>query len=256
VKHHVNSGLFTRSSTLGVLAIIALMGCPTAHHPSSTEFVRYGGMHEAIGQQQHHGRVALVEVLDQPHFYGVGAVEGLQGEITILDSEAVVTGAAPDGRLDSLPSAVLQATMLAGRSVPEWTSVTLDEAVPNDRLDERIAAAAEAAGLNPDGPFVFMVDGALTDVRVHVINGACPVHARMKNLTLSEKVRPFELEAKSLAGMTVGVYAKGSVGQLTHPATNTHAHLIWEDDLTGRRVTGHLERFGLAPGADLKLPAE
>jgi hypothetical protein len=212
-------------------------------------------MHEAIGQKQHHGRVALAEILEQPHFYGVGAVSGLRGEITILDSETVVTAGAPDGRLDSLPPADLQATMLAGQPVPNWTNVTLDEKIPQDRLDETIAAAAETAGLDPDDPFVFVVEGELTDVHLHVINGACPVHARIKGITLSDDEQPFDLEAPNLSGTAVGVYATGSVGELTHPATSTHAHLIWEDQRTGQRVTGHLERFGLNPGAVLKLPA-
>jgi hypothetical protein len=51
------------------------------------------------------------------------------------------------------------------------------------------------------------------------------------------------------------VYAEGSVGQLTLPATSTHGHLVYKDPASGRKVTGHLERFGLAPGAVLKLPA-
>ena len=245
-----------RSFTLGVLTISALSSCQTTQRAPSTEFARYGGMHEAIGQGKHHGRVSLAEVVDRPRFYGIGAIERLQGEITILDSEAVVTGVARDGRPVPRSPADLQATLLAGQSVPVWTSVTLEEAVGHDGLDATIAAATELAGLDPAAPIVFVVEGALTDVRLHVINGACPVHARMKDLTLSEAERPFELEAETLAGTVVGVYASGSVGELTHPATSTHAHLIYEDDRTGQRVTGHLERIGLSPGAILKLPAE
>jgi hypothetical protein len=168
---------------------------------------------------------------------------------------AVVTGRAPDGRLHSLPPADLQATLLAGRTVPEWTRLVLHEEVPEDRLDATIGVAAEDAGLDPAAPFVFVVEGVVTGVRLHVINGACPVHARMKNLTLGQDERPFELEATTLEGTVVGVYAQGSVGELTHPATSIHAHLIWEDARTGQRDTGHLERFGLAPGAVLRLPA-
>jgi hypothetical protein len=52
----------------------------------------------------------------------------------------------------------------------------------------------------------------------------------------------------------VGVFAADSVGELTHPATSTHVHLIFEERDTGRLVTGHLERVGLAAGAVLKLP--
>jgi hypothetical protein len=210
-------------------------------------------MHESIGRKQDHGRVALADLVDRPHFYGVGAVEELRGEITILDSVAVVTGETPEGRLES-PSADIHATLLVGSSVPEWTTHILDEPVSEERVEAAISVTAKNAGLDPAVPFVFILEGELTNVRLHVINGACPVHARMKKITLDDDERPFELEATSLEGTVVGVYAEDSVGRLTHPATSIHAHLIWKDAQTGEPVTGHLERFGLASGAVLELP--
>lgn len=248
-------GRITWTLSLAALTLIALPGCRTPETEPAPELVRYGGMHETIGQKQHHGRVELTEILERSAFFGVGAVAGLGGEITIFDSVAVVTGVGPDGLLEPRLPADVQATLLAGQSVPRWTSSTLHEAAPADRIDATIAAAADDAGLATDAPFVFLIEGQFTEIRLHVLNGACPVHARMSKLTLGEDERPFELEATTLAGTAVGLYAEGSVGELTHPATSTHTHLIYEDPRTGHRVTGHLERFGLAPGAVLKLPA-
>jgi len=248
-------GRFVQVFAAVVVTAIALTGCQFNHDPPSNELVTYGGLHETIGLKQHQGRVSLAAVVDRPHFYGVGAVEGLRGEITIFDSVAVVTGGTSDGQLSSLSQTDLQATLLVGRSAPKWSTVVLDDGVMDDRLDRTIADAARDAGIDTTAPFVFLIEGGLIDVRLHVINGACPVHARLKNLALGPDEQAFELEATSLEGTVVGVYAEGSVGRLTHPATVTHPHLIWEDKRTGQRVTGHLERFGLAPGAVLRLPA-
>jgi hypothetical protein len=212
-------------------------------------------MHEAIGQKQHHGRVGVVEVVERPHFYGVGALSGLRGEITIQDSVATVTAVTPNGRLQVLRSDDVQATLLVGQSIEAWTSRTFHVAVSHEHFDEVIVAAAAEAGLDEAMPFMFTIEGEFTDVRLHVINGVCPLHARMTRLELTQDERPFELEAQALPGTVVGVYAAGSVGELTHPATSTHAHLIYTDSETGRRVTGHLERVGLGQGAVLKLPA-
>ena len=44
-------------------------------HGSS--LIQYGRMHEAIGQQQHQGRVLLGALLEKPHFFGVAALAGL-----------------------------------------------------------------------------------------------------------------------------------------------------------------------------------
>jgi hypothetical protein len=48
-------------------------------------------MHETIGMQNHQGRVMLGEFIDRPNFYGVGALEKLQADITIIESKAIVT---------------------------------------------------------------------------------------------------------------------------------------------------------------------
>jgi hypothetical protein len=210
-------------------------------------------MREAIGLGQDQGRVALAEVVGRPHFWGIGALEGLGGEITIVNSVAIVTAVGEDGGIHPRDGSAAQATMLVGASVPEWSDVPVAEDVPYAKLDETVSAMAAARGADVSAPFLFLLEGDFTDVRLHVLNGACPIHARIAKIELPPDERPFEQESEALAGTLVGVYAAGSVGELTHPATSIHAHLVYED-ATGRRVTGHVERAGVAAGAVLRLP--
>jgi hypothetical protein len=182
-------------------------------------------------------------------------LEGLKGEITVLDSVAVVTCVTPDGGPQAVAASDAKATLMVGQSVERWTRQALAEAVSHERFDETIGARAGGAGLETADPFVFVVEGTFADVRLHVINGACPIHARINKLEIAEGERPFELDVKNVSGTLVGVYAADAVGRLTHPATKTHTHLIYTDPATGERVTGHVERVGLAKGAVLKLPA-
>ena len=58
----------------------------------------------------------------------------------------------------------------------------------------------------------------------------------------------------SVRGTVVGVYAENSVGNLTHPGTSMHSHLVFTDPSSGLKVTGHLERLGLRSGSQLRLP--
>jgi hypothetical protein len=97
------------------------------------------------------------------------------------------------------------------------------------------------------------VVGTFRDVRVHVINGACPLHARRAGLTLDEPQRPFEATYESTSGTIVGVYAKGKAGVLTHPGTSTHMHLIYVEPRTGVTVTAHVEKIGFGPDCVLML---
>ena len=99
-----------------------------------------------------------------------------------------------------------------------------------------------------------MVEGDFGDARIHVINGACPVHARIKNTTVSKDKQPYEASLASVAGRLVGVYAKDAVGDLTQPATSVHAHLVFRDEESGDLLTAHTEQIGLRAGAVLSFP--
>ena len=99
-----------------------------------------------------------------------------------------------------------------------------------------------------------MIEGECTEVRLHVINGACPMRARMKKEEIPEGQKPFEFETETVEATVVGVFALDSVGKLTHPDTSQHAHLNYLDPASKQLVTGHLEKYGVKAGATLKLP--
>jgi alpha-acetolactate decarboxylase len=245
----------SRSVGLYLSAAVLLWGCGATKPPATARLVQIGAMHETIGKRQHQARVDVAEIAGRPHFYGVGALEGLKGEITILDSLAFVTRVTPEGAPQAGSPADAKATLIVGQSIERWTRHTMTEAVSHDRFDETIGARAVGAGVETADPFVFVIEGAFTEVRLHVINGACPIHARINKLEIPEGERPFELDVENVSGTLVGIYAADAVGRLTHPATKTHTHLIYTDPATGERVTGHVERVGLSKGATLKLPA-
>jgi alpha-acetolactate decarboxylase len=235
-----------------VCGVAALSGF--AKEGADGALVQFGTMREAIGQQQHQGRVALSTLVNQPHFFGVAALEKLEGEITVFDSDVTVTGVTAEGTLAAVSAKDAQATLLVGAYVADWTERTVDEDTPAAGFDDLIRDAARHSNIDVAEPFIFTIEGAFSDVRMHVINGACPMHARLKNIELPKEQAPFEGEFKSVRGRVVGVYASDAVGKLTHPATATHVHLIFRDDASGQTATGHVEQIGLAKGAVLKLP--
>jgi alpha-acetolactate decarboxylase len=245
----------TRNNAALVLAVLAL-GALSGFAPAVWDgtLVQYGSMREAVGQQHDQGRVALSTLTDKQNFFGVAALEGLEGEITIFDSDAIVTGVAGEGTLEPVPNKDLQATMLVGAYIPAWTEYEVDHDVPAAGFDDMVRDAAGKSGVDVSKPFMFTMEGEFSDVRMHVIHGACPIHARMKNIQLPKEEAPFEGQYPTIRGRLVGVYASNSVGVLTHPDTSTHVHLIFEDAASGKQVTAHIEQIGLVTGAVLKLP--
>jgi len=220
------------------------------------KIVQYGKMHEAIGKQQHQGRVQLKELVERPHFFGVAALEKLQGEATIVDGKVTVTRVDAKGQLEPSESTPLdsRATLLVGAYVPSWTEHKVVANVGSEEFDQYIADVAAKAGLKPSDPFVFTVEGEFSELRLHVINGACPMHARLRKIEIPKENLPFEAELDKVSGTLVGVFAKDAVGNITHPATSTHMHLVFKDTNSGKMVTGHVEQIGLLEGAVLRLP--
>lgn len=228
-----------------------------ARVPWDGKLVQYGSMHETIGQQQHEGRVSLREVAQGAQFYGVGALEGLQGEITFLGGVPTATRFDVENGLMAIDTTTddLKATLLVGAYVPYWTELVVERTVQPEAFDEYIAKAAEASGIDTTKPFVFAIDGIFMDIRLHVINGACPLHARLKKAEISKEKIPYELEQPEIFGTIVGVYASDAVGKLTHPDTATHNHLLFFDIDSGDPVTGHVEKVGISAASVLYLPA-
>jgi len=242
-----------RAALVGAgLALVAIPGI--AQESGDVALVQYGTMHEAIGQQHHQGRVGLSTLVNRPHFFGIAALEGLQGEITVFDSDVTITGVAAEGNLEPIRGDDLQATLLAGAYVPAWTEYKLEDDIAPAGFDEMVRDAATRSGVDVFKPFVFTIDGEFHDIRLHVIHGACPIHARMNKIQLAKEQMPFEGEFETIRGRLVGIYASDAVGKLTHPDTSTHVHLLFRDEASGENVTGHLERVGLAKDAVLRFP--
>lgn len=245
-------GYFSASMmVMGIAATTAV----TAQETWNGTLVQYGTMHEAIGQNKSEGRVELSAVTSKHHFYGIAALENLKGEITIFDSNPTVTEVGKDHALAAVDGSGRKATLLAGAYVPSWRECTVEAETPAAEFDGAIQNAAAKAGVDSSKPFVFTAEGEFTDVRLHVINGACPMHAKKQKVEIPKEKEPFEGEFAAVRGRIVGIYARDAVGKLTHPNTSTHVHLIFTDEKTGQTMTGHVERLGLPKGATLRLPA-
>ena len=219
------------------------------------EIVQHGRMHEVIGQQQHEGRIRLSDAVRRPHFFGVGALEELAGEVTILDGQVFATEVVAKTEIAPVNSeAEASAALLVGSHVPTWTEHTISETVPSNQLDAFLEKSATRAGLDTSKPFVFTVSGRLRDLQMHVIRGACPVHAKRSGVTLPHDRQPYVSSITETTGVLVGVFAKDAAGNITHPGSSSHTHVILGVDGAERKVTGHVEHVGLATGAVLRLP--
>ncbi|MFT5422877.1 MAG: hypothetical protein ACI89L_000646 [Phycisphaerales bacterium] len=207
-----------------------------------------GAMREVMREGHTQARFALDRLTD-PGVVAVGALEGLAGEITVLDGKVWVTsfdgdtlstsGPAPDGEAS--------ATLLALARVPRW-SVT--ERIAEDAtISDLVAGQVAASGLDTAGPFPFVLVPEFTSLELHVIRGYCPAGSTPED---ADTV-PWRWESERAKNVTiVGVYAPGQAGVMTHHGSDIHAHAILEID--GHRVTAHIDEAKLSGVVRVRLP--
>lgn len=216
---------------------------------------QYGEMHKVLsgGTAAAKPHVTLSEAMKEPHAYGVGALPGLEGEITLLDGNAYIARSHTGGiRVDGPETRPTDsAAMLTVAHVDKWNVFKTNKSLDQQGLEKFIAKCARLDGLDAYKPFPFVLQGEVTDLATHVLNGACPMRAGAK-LTADEQPWRYQSD-RPMQAKIVGFYAADAVGTLTHPGTSVHAHVLF--DYHGVTTTAHVERMAVAPGATLQLPA-
>jgi acetolactate decarboxylase len=232
------------------IAVLLVMGCacPRKDH-APTVFLpqvrTWGTLREGIHEGQVGPKVTLSDVLG-PGLYAVGAVTGLAGEITVVNGVAYSAVTVDDGiRVAPMPE--VTAAILVAAIVPGWMPTPVAAAADAAALDDRIESAAQAAGLDVDQPFPFIVEGTI-NATWHVLrsqgNPSSGTHAdHLRNATTGKLT-----EAPAVL---IGFFSRHHQGVFTHMGQRTHIHVITPD----RRTMGHVDEVSLPREATLKLPA-
>lgn len=241
------------------MGVVAVAACATASIPALKE-----GMVEYYGSQKNifetgkaEAKVPLTAMSGDFATFGVGAVAGLDGEITVFNGKPFVTKVR--GKEFTLDHSQDHAAVFA-----VWTKQSrwADEAVPSNiktylDLQNFVKARAVAAGIDVSQPFPFLLIGTPAELKWHI------------NVDRTEgKPIDKELFAKSKAGYVIKNEPVDIVGfhSEKHPGVfisayapaikekdvkNTiHIHLVSRDG----KSAGHIDDVTLAGGMTLRLP--
>lgn len=179
--------------------------------------------------------------------YALGALAGLDGEVTVLDGEVFLSR--PDGETvrSTRGAADAGATLLVSTRVTDWRDVPIDEAIPWESLDDEIARLARAAGLATDKRIPFRIDGTFPVLEWHIIDGSrLDGGGGSHHDHLAASIRGHEEDAPA---RVLGFYSESDQGVFTHMGSRTHLHCVLDD---GR--TAHVDRITIPVGAILRFP--
>jgi len=230
------------------LTIFSAFSCAATLDIGDTFKVEYKG---ALKNIMHKGDISsqadLTHFQETEHFYALGAVENLKGEILILDSKPFISSV-KDQKLTISNSINHKATLLVYASVDKWTSFNIPDNVSTyEDLEKHIEQTAKAKGINTAEPFPFLIEGIAKSIDWHVIDWekGDTDHSHEKHITSGLRGILTDQDVKIL-----GFYSNSHHAIFTHHTTNMHLHIKTTDN----KASGHLDGLALGQGMTLKLP--
>jgi alpha-acetolactate decarboxylase len=216
--------------------------------------VRWFGALSAI---MHEGRTEaaaqLADVLPGPHAWGVGALEGLAGEVTILDDRVWLARSKPDGTASISHGEIADADFAQGAALlvvanaDAWDELPVSTNIAWSGLDSCLESQLIAHGEALDAPVLLRIDGPVATLRWHVIDGSKMQpgagHAAHARSAVSGVLEQADAQL-------VGFFSRAHQGVFTHMGSHSHFHVVTRDGA----LTGHVDGVDLVAGARLLLP--
>lgn len=246
---------------MGAVAAVAVLGaCATATFtPKRSGLVEFGGSQKTIFDT---GRAAEVVPLSAfagtAGVQGLGAVSGLDGEITVLQGKPYVTKVRGSGFSMDHGSSHF-ATFAVWARVGAWSEQPVpDEVKGYVDLQTFVRSRAQAAGIDVDKPFPFQLAGAPAEVKWHINVDLTEGHPVTRELFAKSKANyvlrnePMDIVgfySENHPGVFISAYAPAiPAGGSARNAM--HIHMVSKDG----KSAGHIDNLTLAPGMVLRLP--
>jgi acetolactate decarboxylase len=234
-----------KRSDLIPLILIFLFACtgPTENEQSVVVH-HHGTLRDIMKKGDLSPKVDLRE-LEKEGLYALGAVNGLQGEILILDGKAYIASV-EEGKLRIDRTYDHEASLLVRSHVKDWESFDIPEGMSTQKLAARIGEKAQGMGL--EAPFPFRIEGRASSFTWHVIDWeeGDTVHTHKKHKHSGLRGREMDRKVEVL-----GFYSAES-GIFTHHKSPMHMHVCTKNE----ELAGHLERIRVGKGMRLLLPFE
>jgi acetolactate decarboxylase len=209
------------------------------------EVTHFGSVH-AVMQGEWAPVVSLSEGLRSGTAYGLGALSDLRGEFVAMPGEIwlshATSTATPD--VQRVTASDESAALLVSTNVTAFRKAPIAADVASADVEARVAELARQMGVNVSKPFPFLIEGRLTELHWHVVDGT----------RVAAGTRPDESAQKRVAaaaeGTIVGFYSESHEGVFTMMGQRTHMHVILRDG----SVSGHVESLEIPAGATLSVP--
>lgn len=207
----------------------------------SSEVNIVGALRDVMWNGQLQGQVYIDTIPDQDHLYGMGPLEYLAGEITIIEGKTYQSKAVSQNEMWVEETTNIRAPFLGYSRIPRWKELTLPDSVRTIEMLEQylLNLVGESAY-----PFMFKLAGIIEQAGIHIMNlpeGSAVSSPKDAHDTMVH----YEINNENCD--IVGFFSVSHQTIFTHHDSFVHMHLITAD----RTKMGHLDEILF--GSDMKL---
>ena len=223
-----------------IIITILLMGC-TPREVSEVNIV--GRLRAMMLENKTEANINLEDLKGEEHLYALGALEGLEGEVLVLDSKPTISKV--DGDSFTIVNNFDEyATLLVYAQVTAWDSFAIEEDRTLRELEGLVNEKAAQANLTE--PVPFLVKGSASKLNWHIINGNPGANGKHQGHAASGFIRKWNNTQVEI----LGFYSKSHHGVMTHHRENSHLHFKSTDG----SAAGHVDDVRIKKGSLLFIP--
>ena len=231
-----------------IIIIMFFSVCKNTNNKTKKTKVKFYGALRTIMSGNIQPVISLDSLSNKKHFYALGAVENLKGEIQIFDSKPS-NSFVFENNLQIKGTYSLKAALIVSSEVEEWDSFQIENIKVKSDLEAMIFETAKNNGINVEKPFPFLLEGRVASLDWHVINWkeGDTIHSHKKH-----KEAGLKGTIKNRQVQIIGFYSTKHKAIFTHHTTNMHMHFKTEDNT----IAGHIDDLILNQKITLKLPKQ
>lgn len=227
-------------------SILLASGNTLANSSNPFSVTEYGNFSKIMEMREAPGIVSLQPMQGNQHLYGLGALQSMHGEVTIIDGKLLVSrGTANDGHISKVTPQD-SAAFLATAIVKNWIAVPIPPNLNQASFEKFVLVAISKAGISNNVPFPFLVKGEIKNLQWHVISA---ISSDVNTNSFHPEKKQFN--TSSTTGILVGFYSgKQLEGIISHKGNLFHIHFTDKS----LHYSGHVDQFEIGSNTTLFLP--
>jgi len=228
-----------------VLMACLFFGLLTYSQNTKSSVIVTGAMKNVMWSGQLKGTIQLDTIANKKYLYGLGPIEGLRGEIMIIDGKCYTSYVKSPAEMKVVEDYQVKAPFFVHGYADDWKEIKLPDNVVNLKdLEKYLGEVTKST----NKPFVFKLTGVADEASIHVVN--LPEGAVVKNPDDAHKGQ-VSYKLNDTEVIVVGFYSRNHQSVFTHHDTYMHLHLITKD----KAKMGHIDELKFKKGAvQLYLP--